>query len=62
LVLLLDYLAILDAVDGDAFLLKLPASGRAKRMIDEILPAGEIVRTMVSEAEEALRAASQFLQ
>jgi enoyl-[acyl-carrier protein] reductase II len=39
-----------------------PFTGQTAGMIDEILPAGEIVRTMVSEAEEALRAASHFLQ
>jgi enoyl-[acyl-carrier protein] reductase II len=39
-----------------------PFTGQTAGMIDEILPAGEIVRTMVSEAEEALRAASQFLR
>ena len=39
-----------------------PSPARQQGMIDEILPAGEIVREMVSEAEEALRAASQFLQ
>jgi enoyl-[acyl-carrier protein] reductase II len=38
-----------------------PFTGQTAGMIDEILPAGEIVRTMVSEAEEALRAASHFL-
>jgi enoyl-[acyl-carrier protein] reductase II len=39
-----------------------PFTGQTAGMIDEILPAGEIVRTMVSEAEEALRAARQSLQ
>ncbi|MDQ5829375.1 MAG: nitronate monooxygenase [Actinomycetota bacterium] len=39
-----------------------PFTGQTAGMIDEILPAGEIVRTMVSEAEEALLAASQFLR
>ena len=39
-----------------------PFTGQTAGMIDEILPAGEIVRTMVLEAEEALHAASHFLQ
>ncbi len=39
-----------------------PFTGQTAGMIGEILAAGEIVRAMVAEAEEALRGASQFLQ
>ncbi len=39
-----------------------PFTGQTAGMIDAVLPAGEIVRGMVSEAEEALRGANQFLQ
>jgi len=39
-----------------------PFTGQTAGMIHDILPAGEIVHGMVSEAEEALRAANQFLQ
>jgi enoyl-[acyl-carrier protein] reductase II len=40
----------------------LPFTGQTAGLIRETLPAGEIVRRMVSEAEEALRAASQSVQ
>jgi nitronate monooxygenase/enoyl-[acyl-carrier protein] reductase II len=39
-----------------------PFTGQTAGMIHDVLPAGEIVRGMVSEAEEALRGANQFLQ
>jgi enoyl-[acyl-carrier protein] reductase II len=39
-----------------------PFTGQTAGMIHAVLPAGEIVRGMVSEAEEALRGANQFLQ
>jgi enoyl-[acyl-carrier protein] reductase II len=39
-----------------------PFTGQTAGMIDAVLPAGEIVRGMVSEAEEALRGANHFLQ
>jgi enoyl-[acyl-carrier protein] reductase II len=39
-----------------------PFTGQSAGMIHAVLPAGEIVRGMVSEAEEALRGANQFLQ
>jgi enoyl-[acyl-carrier protein] reductase II len=39
-----------------------PFTGQTAGMIHEVLPAGEIVRGMVSEAEEALRRTSRFLQ
>jgi nitronate monooxygenase/enoyl-[acyl-carrier protein] reductase II len=39
-----------------------PFTGQTAGMIHAVLPAAEIVRGMVSEAEEALRAANQFLQ
>jgi enoyl-[acyl-carrier protein] reductase II len=39
-----------------------PFTGQTAGMIHAVLPAGEIVRGMVSEAEEALRGAKQFLQ
>jgi enoyl-[acyl-carrier protein] reductase II len=35
----------------------IPLTGQTAGMIDEVLPAGEVVRRMVREAEEALRAA-----
>ena len=38
-----------------------PFTGQTAGMIHAVLPAGEIVRGMVSEAEEALRGATQFL-
>jgi enoyl-[acyl-carrier protein] reductase II len=38
-----------------------PFTGQTAGMIHDVLPAGEIVRGMVSEAEEALRGATQFL-
>jgi nitronate monooxygenase/enoyl-[acyl-carrier protein] reductase II len=38
-----------------------PFTGQTAGMINEVLPAGEIVRGMVSEAEEALRRTSRFL-
>jgi enoyl-[acyl-carrier protein] reductase II len=39
-----------------------PFTGQTAGMIHDVLPAAEIVRGMVSEAEEALRGANQFLQ
>jgi enoyl-[acyl-carrier protein] reductase II len=39
-----------------------PFTGQTAGMIHAVLPAGEIVRGMVSEAEEALRGANQLLQ
>jgi enoyl-[acyl-carrier protein] reductase II len=39
-----------------------PFTGQTAGMIGEILPAGEIVHAMVTEAEEGLWGASQFLQ
>jgi enoyl-[acyl-carrier protein] reductase II len=38
-----------------------PFTGQTAGMIHAVLPAGRIVRGMVSEAEEALRGATQFL-
>jgi enoyl-[acyl-carrier protein] reductase II len=38
-----------------------PFTGQTAGMIHAVLPAGGIVRGMVSEAEEALRGATQFL-
>ena len=38
-----------------------PFSGQTAGMIHEIVPAGEIVRRMVAEAEEALRGATTLL-
>ena len=38
-----------------------PFSGQTTGLISEILPAGEIVRRIVAEAEEALKRASQLL-
>jgi len=40
----------------------LPVSGQSVGGIDEILPAGEIVRRLVREAEEALQSAERFIQ
>jgi enoyl-[acyl-carrier protein] reductase II len=37
-----------------------PFTGQTAGMIHEILPAGEIVRRMVAEAEEALRGAKEL--
>lgn len=39
-----------------------PFTGQTAGMIHDVLPAGEIVREMVSEAEEALRRTSRLLQ
>jgi enoyl-[acyl-carrier protein] reductase II len=39
-----------------------PFTGQSAGMVHEILPAAEIVRRMVAEAEEALRAAPQILR
>jgi nitronate monooxygenase/enoyl-[acyl-carrier protein] reductase II len=39
-----------------------PFTGQTAGMIHDVLPAGEIVRRMLSEAEEALREANQNLQ
>ena len=39
-----------------------PFTGRTAGMIHDVLPAGEIMRGIVSDAEEALRRTSQFLQ
>jgi enoyl-[acyl-carrier protein] reductase II len=39
-----------------------PFTGQTAGMIHDVLPAAEIVRGMVSEAEEALRGANQVLQ
>jgi enoyl-[acyl-carrier protein] reductase II len=39
-----------------------PFTGQTAGMIHDVLPAGEIVHGMVSEAEEALRETSRFLQ
>ena len=39
-----------------------PFTGQTAGMIHDVLPAGEIVRRMVSEAEEALRRTSRLLQ
>jgi nitronate monooxygenase/enoyl-[acyl-carrier protein] reductase II len=39
-----------------------PFTGQTAGMIHDVLPAAEIVRGMVSEAEEALRGANQLLQ
>ena len=39
-----------------------PFTGQTAGMIHDVLPAGEIVRKMVSEAEEALRRTSRLLQ
>ena len=38
-----------------------PFSGQTTGLIRDILPAGEIVRSIVAEAEEALKRASQLL-
>lgn len=39
-----------------------PFTGQTAGMIHDVLPASEIMRAMVSEAEEVLRRTSQFLQ
>jgi nitronate monooxygenase/enoyl-[acyl-carrier protein] reductase II len=39
-----------------------PFTGQTAGMIHDVLPAAEIVRGMVSEAEETLRVANQILQ
>jgi enoyl-[acyl-carrier protein] reductase II len=38
-----------------------PFSGQTAGMIHEIMPAGEIVRRMVAEAEETLQGATELL-
>lgn len=40
----------------------MPLTGQSAGMIHDILPAAEIVRRIVSEAEEALRQSTQFLK
>lgn len=52
---------LIEAVRGGRGHELLPFTGQSTGMIDEILPTGEIVRQIVTEAEQALGAANRFL-
>jgi nitronate monooxygenase/enoyl-[acyl-carrier protein] reductase II len=49
---------LIAAVRGDRGHEYLPFTGQSAGLVHEILPAGEIIRRMVVEAERALTAAS----
>jgi nitronate monooxygenase/enoyl-[acyl-carrier protein] reductase II len=39
----------------------IPMTGQTAGLIEEVLPAAEVVRNLVDEAEQALRTAQAFL-
>jgi enoyl-[acyl-carrier protein] reductase II len=52
---------VITAMQQERFHEMVPFAGQTAGLIREILPAGEIVRSIVAEAEEALKRVTQLL-